>query len=637
MYTQWYRSRGFTFDITNSTQFDQFFVYGRNIFENINRLVDEIFNVFIRRAGFREPYLSSYCNGTTSTCPGMSQWGSQRMAQQGATPIQILRHYYPNDVQLVESNNFVEQTTTTYPGTALRVGSTGDAVRLVQTYLNRISGNFWIPAPGVIDGIFGQRLRDSVIAFQRQFNLTPDGVIGKATWYEIIRVYVAVRHLAELTSEGQRIGISPPPPTTIIRMGSRGELVVKLQYILNMLSEFYYDIPWVIENGVFQENTRISVIAFQEHFNLTPDGVVGPNTWRKLYEVYASVRELIDITPYPPGGTPYPGTPLRVGSTGENVRLMQNCLRAISGTFPNIPLITADGIFGPRTEAAVIAFQREFGLNPDGVIGPLTWSKIMEVYNDLIHGKFPGGTPGPEPSPFVPGPYPGIVQRVGSRGANVEAIQRAINAVAARFPAIPTLNTDGVFGPLTEASVMAFQRIFGLNPDGAVGPLTWNKLIEVTSNLSSYPTPQSYPGMLIANGSRGNYVTTIQRHLNTISARNPSITATTGTLATDGIFGPRTEAATREFQRLYAITVNGIIGPVTWSWLVSVNNAVEATPRSSITAVENEISPSPEPTPTTAAPPSTPTAPPPTTPTLPPITGQELMLMALMVMSGYGK
>jgi len=621
MFTQWYRSRGFTFDITNSTQFDQFFVYGRNIFQNISVLVDEIWNVFIRRAGFREPFLSSYCNGTTSTCPGMSQWGSQHMALRGSTPIQILRHYYPNDVQLVESTNFIQQTMSSYPGTALRQGSTGNSVRLMQTYLNRISGNFWMPAPGKIDGVFGALMRDSVIAFQRQWNMTADGVIGRATWYEIIRVYVAVRRLAELTSEGQRIGISPPPPTQIVRMGDRGELVALLQYMLNMIAEFYEEIPWVIENGIVREDTRDAVVAFQRKFGLNPDGIVGPATWRMLYEVYERIRGSINITPYPPGGTPYPGTPLRVGSTGENVRMIQEYLRAIHGNYPSIPLINADGIFGPLTEGAVKAFQRQFGLNPDGVVGPLTWAKIMEVWNGLIHNNQPPTPPPPPPplpGPFVPGPYPGVLQRVGSRGAAVETIQRALNEISTKFPVIDRLNVDGIFGPRTEASVMAFQRIFGLNPDGIVGPLTWARLQAVLSNWSAVSNPPTYPGWLIQNGARGNEVQTIQRNLNAISAgRNPSI----GTLVVDGVFGPRTQASVVEFQRLYNIAMNGIVGPITWAWLVSVFNSLSVP-----AGVAATVSPTLEPVIET-----TPAA----QPTIPSPTAQALSPLVLMLMM-YG-
>ena len=141
VYTEWYRSRGFNFDITNSTAYDQYFVDGRNIFENISNIVDTIFNVYARREGFRNPFFTSYCNGTTSTCQGLSQWGTVDLANRGFTPLQILRYYYTNDLELVSSNN-IQAITETYPGTPLRLGDSGTNVQIMQNYLNRIRANY---------------------------------------------------------------------------------------------------------------------------------------------------------------------------------------------------------------------------------------------------------------------------------------------------------------------------------------------------------------------------------------------------------------------------------------------------------------------------------------------------------------
>lgn len=164
---------------------------------------------------------------------------------------------------------------------------------------------------------------------------------------------------------------------------------------------------------------------------MTSAGVVGPNTWRRLYEVYESIAGSIGTTPWPPRGVPYPGTPLRIGSTGDNVRVIQNSLRAIHGSFPNIPLIAADGIFGPLTQAAVIAFQRIFGLVPDGVVGPITWGMLVRVlgsWNSV-----------PEPRR-----YPGHLIAFGSRGNDVQTVQRMLNSVSAgRNPSINPLVVDG--------------------------------------------------------------------------------------------------------------------------------------------------------------------------------------------------
>ena len=165
VYTEFYRSRGYDFDITNSTAYDQYFVFGRSIFHNISRIVDEIFNDYLRRPNFVEPLAAKFCNGTTVTCEGLSQWGSQNLARQGYSSIDILRSYYGN-VEVVV-NAPVRGYTTSYPGTPLRRGSTGPNVVVIQTELNRISQNYpAIPKVPTIDGIFGSRTEASVRKFQ---------------------------------------------------------------------------------------------------------------------------------------------------------------------------------------------------------------------------------------------------------------------------------------------------------------------------------------------------------------------------------------------------------------------------------------------------------------------------------------
>ena len=137
IYTEYYRSRGYDFDITNSTAFDQSFVYGRDIFENISQIVDEIFNEYVRRSGSVEPLFAVYCDGINVQCNGVSQWGSVELANQGLTPYEILQYYYGDGIELVTDVPVVGSITS-YPGTPLRLGSNGDEVYFVQTRLNRI-------------------------------------------------------------------------------------------------------------------------------------------------------------------------------------------------------------------------------------------------------------------------------------------------------------------------------------------------------------------------------------------------------------------------------------------------------------------------------------------------------------------
>lgn len=290
VFTEWYRSQGYSFDITNSTAYDQAFVYGRTIYESINRVVDEIFNEYVRRQSQNAPYFTSFCNGTTTTCDGLSQWGTVSLANRGLTPLQILRAYYPNDIEIAETD-VVTGYLSSYPGTALRIGSTGLDVETIQTYLNRIRRNY--PAiPAITDeaGVFGNSTQAAVTKFQSIFNLGADGVVGKATWYKISRLYAAVARLAELDSEGTTLGIGTVPPGSVLRQGSRGTDVITLQYLLNMAAEFYPYILSVSQDGIFGSGTRQAVIDFQRAMGLTADGIVGTNTWRALYNVYLGVQ-----------------------------------------------------------------------------------------------------------------------------------------------------------------------------------------------------------------------------------------------------------------------------------------------------------------------------------------------------------
>ena len=291
IYTEWYRSRGYSFDITNSTAYDQYFVQGRPIYDSISRIVDNIFNEYVRRQGHIAPYFTSFCNGTTATCQGLSQWGTVTLANQGLTPLEILRSYYPKDVEIAETE-IVTGILSSYPGTPLRVGSTGLDVQTIQTYLNRIRRNYpAIPAITDEDGVFGDSTKAAVTKFQSIFNLTADGIVGKSTWYKISSLYTAVTRLAELDSEGGSLGIGTVPPSSVLRQGSSGPDVITLQYLLDLIFEYYPEIPGLVQDGIFGSGTRQSVVAFQRAMGLNADGVVGPQTWKALYHTYRGILQ----------------------------------------------------------------------------------------------------------------------------------------------------------------------------------------------------------------------------------------------------------------------------------------------------------------------------------------------------------
>ena len=315
IYTEWYRNRGYSFDITNSTAYDQAFVYGRPIYSSISRIVDAIFNEYVRRQGQIAPYFTSFCNGTTATCQGLSQWGTVTLANQGYTPLQILRSYYPNDIEIVQTN-IITNVISSYPGTPLRTGSTGLDVQTIQTYLTRIRRNYpAIPAISDPAGTFGSSTNAAVTKFQSIFNLTPDGIVGKSTWYKISSLYAAVAKLAELNSEGNTLGIGTVPPSSTLRQGSRGPDVITLQYLLNLVSEYYPGIPAPTQDGIFGSGTRPSVIAFQQIMGLQADGIVGTATWRALYNTYLGIGQNVPS----PGPDPEPGTITYVVQPGDSL------------------------------------------------------------------------------------------------------------------------------------------------------------------------------------------------------------------------------------------------------------------------------------------------------------------------------
>ena len=288
VYTEFYRSRGYDFDITSSTAYDQFFVLGRSYFENVARLADELYSSYLRRPGFVEPLAAKFCNGTTVTCEGLSQWGSQNLARQGYTAPEILRSYY-GDVEIV-SNAPVQGITSSYPG-VLRRGFTGPSVVTLQVMLNRISQNYpAIPKISLVDGIFGAQTEAAVIRFQEIFNLNPDGIVGRATWNALVRYYVAVTNLAELRSQGQRFYAINWANSNPIRQGDRGIKVEHLQYMLQVLSAYIPEIPPVNIDGIFGPNTRNTVLAAQRRFGLPQTGVVDFDTWDAIYDQFSGIE-----------------------------------------------------------------------------------------------------------------------------------------------------------------------------------------------------------------------------------------------------------------------------------------------------------------------------------------------------------
>lgn len=396
IYTEYYRSRGYDFDITNSTSVDQSFVNGRDYFENISQIVGDIFNSYLVRSGSVEPLFAQYCDGVRVVCDGLSQWGTVDLAEQGYLPYEILRYYYGDDINIVRDAPIMNVTSTA-PVRPLRLGSGGDEVRTLQLRLNRISDNYpSIPKIALPDGVFSFDTENAVKRFQEIFGLTPDGVVGNSTWYRVLFLYNAVKRLNELDSEGITLEeVTKQYPGATVR-GDSGDAVRNIQYLLAYVERFYDEIPPLTLDGIYGEQTENAVKAFQRLFELPVTGEVDLPTWDALYRTYLGFISTIPFKYIEGRLYPYPGIPLRLGSESEVVRLMQEYLNYIARFYPRIPTVSPTGYFGERTQEAVIAFQRLQGLTPSGTVGANTWNEITSLYNDLYlgnrlsEGQYPG-------------------------------------------------------------------------------------------------------------------------------------------------------------------------------------------------------------------------------------------------------
>ncbi len=380
IYTEYYRSRGYDFDITNSTQFDQYYVEGRDIFENISRVVDDIFNDYVVKQGQIQPYFTQYCAGT---CEGLSQWGTVSLANQGYTPYRILQYYYGNDIDIIK-NAPIKTNTPTYPGSPLRLGSGGEDVVEIQRELNRIAANYpSIPKISGAKGYFEQTTQNAVKQFQRIFNLDPDGVVGKDTWYKIKQIYNGIKGLSELYSEGITISEAERKYERALQKGSSGASVRILQYYLNFLSYFNLKLPYVSIDGIFGDETRDAVFAFQSLYGLDVDGIVGRDTWDMIQNAYAGVLTSLPDEYRSYSSLLYPGYIITIGASGKVVEQLQTYLKTIAANIPSVPDVTVDGYYGDQTKNAVLAVQKLEGIEQNGQVGVLTWNAIVNLYNQF--------------------------------------------------------------------------------------------------------------------------------------------------------------------------------------------------------------------------------------------------------------
>lgn len=385
IFTEWYRSRGYNFDITNTTQYDQAYVHERGIFDTISNIANEVFNQYIVRNGHIEPLFAAFCDGRTSQCDGMYQWGSVDLANQGYSSEEILKYYYGNDISLVESTT-AEIITETYPGRPLALGYSGVDVFRMQHSLARISDNFPLIPNVEITGFFDEDTENAVRAFQEIFGLPVTGIVDSDTWYQIRYIYIAVTQLAELVSEGLFAEELQQLYSNIVLEGGSLPIVAYIQLFLNIVSEKYSDLQPIEIDVIFGPETTQAVRQYQNIMGLNPTGIVDQETLNVMYWDAYSILTTTPIEEIRLPGLPFIGIDLTENMGAEYIRivLLEIMLNTISAMYPEIIPVEVSGDFDSNTTAAVIAFQSLFGLPVTGIVDEETWDRINEVYQSLF-------------------------------------------------------------------------------------------------------------------------------------------------------------------------------------------------------------------------------------------------------------
>lgn len=379
IYNEWYRSKGYNFDITSSPVYDQAFVENRSTYENINNIVEEIFNNYLVKSGQIQPYFARYCDGRKTQCDGLSQWGSVSLANQGRDALSILKYYYGNDIN-IKYDAPVGDVLEGYPGYEIKLGNAGNPVLLIQRDLKRIRMNYpAIPNIKTDLGIYDEETVNAVKKFQEIFSLPVTGVVDKATWYKIKYIYTSVKKLSDLYSEG----LSEEEATFLyedeINYGDTGIEVEYIHYYLDAIAFLDPDIPRLPTNSIYNDNSRTMVEAFQKKYKLPVTGIFTYQDWKVLKDTYNSIlksfpREYQDYI-----NELYPDYFLMKGSTGEDVKRFQKFLLEICRFDHSIPGVRVNGIFDDLTEKSVLKLQKDYGFDVNGVVGPLLWRKVVEL------------------------------------------------------------------------------------------------------------------------------------------------------------------------------------------------------------------------------------------------------------------
>ncbi len=379
VYNEWYRSKGYNFDITSSPIYDQTYTLNRSTYENIDDIVNDIFDNYVVKGDQVQPYFTRYCDGRKTTCDGLSQWGTVSLANQGKSALDILKTYYGNDIS-IKYDAPVGDVEEGYPGSPVGLGYAGNPVLAIQRDLRRIRKNY----PAIPDisgslGIYDKETEDAVKKFQQIFSLPITGVVDKGTWYKIKYVYNSVKKLSDLYSEGLSEEEATFLYTDLLKYGDTGIEVEYIHYFLDAIAFLDKDIPRLPTNSIYNNNTVTMVKAFQEKYGLPVTGEFDYTDWTVLKNAYRTILKSFPLEYQEFVNDLYPDYFLVRGTVGNDVRRFQMFLYEICRRDKTIPGVRVNGIFDELTERSVRKLQSDYGFDVNGVVGPLLWRKVVEL------------------------------------------------------------------------------------------------------------------------------------------------------------------------------------------------------------------------------------------------------------------
>ena len=379
IYNEWYRSKGYNFDITSLPAYDQTYTENGSTYENISNIVNDIFNNYVVKGDQVQPYFTSYCDGRITTCDGLSQWGTVTLANQGKKALDILKYYYGNDIK-IKYDAPVGDAKEGFPGDDVGLGYAGNPVLSIQRDLRRIRKNY----PAIPDitstlGIYDSETEAAVKKFQEIFNLPITGIVNKATWYKIKYVYNSVLKLADLYSEGLKENDVTFRYADELKYGDTGIEVEYIHYFLDALAFLDPDIPRLPTNSIYTNNTESIVKAFQQKYKLPVTGIFTYRDWTVLKNAYRTILRSFPKEYQNYVDELYPDYFLTRGTTGNDVKRFQKFLLAICKFDKSIPGVRVNGVFDELTEKSVLKLQQDYGFDMNGIVGPLLWRKVVEL------------------------------------------------------------------------------------------------------------------------------------------------------------------------------------------------------------------------------------------------------------------